>query len=454
LHAFLIFISSMGEFSIEDAAQQDAILKALVTDLSGGLREIIFPISTLLELCSIGVAYDGSSFIGINNINSSDSILKGDPRTLVKVDESVADIDKTEFWIICDIIDTAGHPHSNCARSQLQHLQKELGKAWDGGQMMMGAEPEAFFVEKKEHLGTVNGGNTNYFNPRDPKSFLIAEIARVMGNMGFEIERAHAEVGDEQFEINWRFDLAERTADRIQYFKLISHKVARNYGFDVTFLPKPYPTRNGSGMHCHLSVGNDTDNLFYDAGRKEFKNFSEKALQFLTGILSHSRSLAAIANPTEVSYSRLVPGFEAPCVVAMGACNRSALCRIPAVADEKLWEKAIRAEFRFPDPMTNPYLLAAGFIATGLDGLENKIAFNGFCDEDLYAMSLQELRARNFDLLPRTLWESFSNFEKNEVLRDRLGASMHSSFGTILLDEIDACQPFANAESVRRHYFD
>ncbi len=444
----------MGEFSIEDVAKQDAILKALVTDLSGGFREIIFPISTLLELCSTGVAYDGSSFIGINNINSSDSILKGDPRTLIKVDESITDLDKTEFWIICDIFDTKGKPHSNCARSQLQNLQKELARAWDGGQMMMGAEPEAFFVEKKEHLGTANGGNSNYFNPRDPKSFLIAEIARVIGNMGFEVERAHAEVGDEQFEINWRFDIAERTADRIQYFKLISHKVARNHGLDVTFLPKPYPTRNGSGMHCHLSVANDTGNLFYDAKRTEFKNFTEKALQFLTGILSHSRSLAAIANPTEVSYSRLVPGFEAPCVIAMGDCNRSALCRIPAVADQKFWEKGIRAEFRFPDPMTNPYLLAAGFIATGLDGLKKSLVFDGFYDEDLYALSLKELRARNLEILPRTLWESFSIFEKDKVLREKLGEHMHTSFGDILLDEIDVCQPFANLESMRRHYFD
>ena len=444
----------MGEFSIEDVSKQDAILKALVTDLSGGLREIMFPISILPELCSMGVAYDGSSFIGINDISASDSILRGDRRTLVRVDESIADIEKTEYWIICDIIDTEGNPHPNCVRSQLQRLQSELAKNWEGGRLMVGAEPEAFFVDKKEKLGTVNGGNSNYFNPRDPKSFLIAEIANVLSTMGFEIERAHAEVGEEQFEINWRFDTAERTADRIQYYKLIAHKVARNYGFDITFLPKPYPTRNGSGMHCHLSVENEKGNLFYDENRKEFKYFSEKSLQFLTGILSHSRSLAAIANPIEVSYSRLVPGFEAPCVIAMGSCNRSALCRIPAVADEKLWVKGIRAEFRFPDPMTNPYLLAAGFIASGLDGLLKKIAFCGFCEDNLYALGLCELRDRNFDLLPRTLWESFSEFEKNEILRDRLGASMHASFSAILLDEIDSCQPFANAESVRRHYFD
>lgn len=444
----------MGEFSIEDVAKQDAVLKSLVTDLSGGLREIIFPISVLPELCSIGVAYDGSSFVGINDINSSDSVLKGDARTLVKVNESISDIEKPEFWIICNIIDTDGKSHPNCARSRLQALQEELASQWDGGNLMMGSEPEAFFVEKKENIGMANGGNSNYFNPRDPKSFLITEISNVLGTMGFEIERAHAEVGDEQFEINWKFDTAERTADRIQYYKLVAHKVARNYGFDVTFLPKPYPTRNGSGMHCHISVANGEKNLFYDARKKETRHFSEKSLQFLTGILSHAKALAAIANPTEVSYSRLVPGFEAPCVVAMGVCNRSAMCRIPAVANKKLWKRAIRAEFRFPDPMTNPYLLAAGFIATGLDGLRKEVPFGGFCEEDLFALGLQELRVRNFDLLPRTLWESFSFFEANEVLREGLGVSMHSSFSVILLDEIDSCQPYANTESMRRHYFD
>ncbi len=444
----------MGDFSIDDVMQQNAILKAMVTDLSGGLREIIFPVSVLSELCTSGMAYDGSSFVGINDISSSDSILRGDPSTLVRVDESIADIAVAEYWIICDIFDTDGEPHPNCARSTLKRLQSELSATWDGGQLMMGSEPEAFFVAKKEHVGTANGGNSNYFNPRDPKSFLIAEIARVLSTMGFEIERAHAEVGDEQFEINWRFDVAERTADRIQFFKLVSHKVARNHGFDVTFLPKPYPTRNGSGMHCHLSVANDDTNLFYDAGREEFKFFSPKSLQFLSGILAESRSLAAIANPTEVSYSRLVPGFEAPCVVAMGACNRSALCRIPAVADMKLWSKAIRAEMRYPDPMANPYLLVAGFIAAGLSGLERELAFLGFCDENLYDLSLSELCAQNFDLLPRTLWESFQNFESNEILRHKLGEGLHSSFAAILLDEIDVCQPYANSESVRRHYFD
>lgn len=440
--------------SLDDVAQSKGVLKALVTDLSGGLKEIIFPTSILPELCSTGVAYDGSSFQGINQINASDSILLGDPETLISVHESIADTEDPEFWIICSILNTDGKPHPNCARSKLLSLQKELASAWDGGAMMMGAEPEAFFVAKKEEVGFANGGNTNYFNPKDPKSFLIAEIARVLGAMEFEIERAHAEVGDEQFEINWRFDRAERTADRIQMYKLISHKVARNFDLDVTFLPKPYPTRNGSGMHCHLSVLNEKTNLFYSPDAEGHRYFSEKSRHFLAGILANSRALAAIANRTEASYARLVPGFEAPSVVAIGACNRSAACRIPAIADPALREKAIRAEFRYPDPLANPYLLGAGFVASGLEGIEKKTPFPGFCDQNLYALGLAELEKQKFDLLPRTLWESYKEFVAHKGLLLRLGKTMHTSYATLLLEEIDTCQSFANAESMRRHYFD
>lgn len=442
--------------SVAKIAKEDAILKTLVTDLSGGLREIIFPISYLPEVIETGIAYDGSSFEGINDINSSDSIIKGVTNTLVKVDPSIADTDKNEYWIICNILDTEGNPHPNCSRSKLVELQKKLAKKWNGGNLFTGAEPEAFFVtpENKHELGKDVGGNANYFNPKDPKKFIISEMMNVLENMDFEIERAHSEVGDEQFEINWRFDKAERTADKVQIFKQVSHKVAQNYGLDVTFLPKPYPSRNGSGMHMHLSVGDGKSNFFFDAKAKDNRYFSDKALNFLSEILKETPSLAAISNRTEVSYSRLVPGFEAPCVIAMGACNRSAACRIPAIADPKTMKKGIRAEFRYPDPLANPYLLAAGFIAFGLEGLEGKTKFKGFCEENLYAMSVDELLRKRYKLIPRTLWNSYEFFTKNTVLEKALGKSMHSSYANLILKEIDTCQPFANAKSVEMHYFD
>jgi glutamine synthetase len=440
--------------SVSEVMKEDAILKTLVTDLSGGLREIIFPISTLAEIIDVGIAYDGSSFKGINNINASDAIIKGVEDTLVKVDPTISDTDKAEYWIICEILDTSGKPHPNCSRSKLVELQQKLAKSWDGGNLFTGAEPEAFFVSKKEELGQDIGGNENYFNPKDPKKFIISEMLIVLENMGFKIERAHSEVGDEQFEINWEFDRAEKTADKIQIYKQVSHKVAQNYGFDVTFLPKPYPSRNGSGMHMHLSVGNGKDNFFFDEQATENRNFSEKSLNFLSGIMREIPALAAISNRTEVSYSRLVPGFEAPCVIAMGFCNRSAACRIPAIADQFKLKKGIRAEFRFPDPLANPYLLAAGFIALGLRGLDEETKFKGFCDEDLYAMSVDELIRKRYRLIPRTLWDSYQHFTRSKTLEDALGKNLHNSYASLILEEIDTCQPFANAKSMQLHYFD
>jgi len=436
--------------------KQNTILKALVSDLRGGLKEIIFPFSVLKELTEKGLAYDGSSFQGINDINSSDSILWGDPETLVQVPASIAETENDEYWIMCDILGTDGKPHPNCARGRLKELQKDLAKNWNGGELLIGAEPEAFFVEKPEMLGKAetNGTNTNYFNPKDPKSFLIAEIISALQHMGFEIERGHAEVGHEQFEINWKYDTAHRTADRIQIYKLVSHKVARNYGFDVTFLPKPYPTRNGSGMHCHLSVAAKGKNLFYDKKHASRKFFSDTALHFIAGISKYTRAISAIANPTEVSFARLVPGFEAPCIIAVGEYNRSASCRVPAVADERTREKALRVEFRFPDPMTNPYLLAAAFIVGGLLGIQKKTPFKGFIDENLYALSIDQIRRKRLKMLPRNLWEAYGDFMMHPEFIDGLGKTIHKSFSTLLLKEIDECQSYANTESIRRHYMD
>ena len=453
--AYLLSPFRMPAPSPQAIAKQDAIVKALVTDLAGGFKEIIFPSRQLPELISSGIAYDGSSFQGINLINASDAILQGCQETLVQVPASVAATEKPEYWIICNILSTDGKPHPHCARSALLRLQGQLAKAWDGGHLYMGSEPEAYFVhpDNKHNIGENEGGNSNYFNPKDEKSVIIAEISNAMDEMGYDIERAHTEVGDDQFEINWKYDTAQGTADKIQIFKLLSHKIARKFGYDVTFLPKPYPSRNGSGMHCHISVGDGKQNHFFDASKGNQKHFSDTALQFLSGILHNARALCAIANSTEVSYARLVPGFEAPCIVAIGDCNRSAACRIPAIADEKMRKVALRTEFRFPDPLANPYLLAAGFIAAGLAGIQGKAAFGGFCEEDLYALSLHQIREKGYDLLPRNLWEAHQAFSASAVLAEHLGESLHSQYADLLLEEIDECQAFANAESMRRHYF-
>ncbi|MAF13452.1 MAG: hypothetical protein CMI53_00965 [Parcubacteria group bacterium] len=439
----------MSQLDINMIVKEDAILKVMVTDLSGSFKEIISHTSRLNEIVSSGMAYDGSSFSGINSIESSDSILVGVPETLVQIPQKFADSEKAEYMIICNIQTVDHQPHPNCARSQLVRLQTELERVWGGGKLFMGSEPESYFISHEQGF-TKGGGNSNYFNPKDPRTLIITEISNVLNQMNFEIERAHTEVGDEQFETNWKYDRAERNADRIQYYKLMVHKVARKFGYDVTFLPKPYHNRNGSGMHCHVSVQSDKENLFYDAESTDM-NFSVKGLQFLTGILSSSRALAAITNPTEVSYARLVPGFEAPVIASISAHNRSAACRVPAIADATTKSKALRAEFRFPDPLTNPYLMSAGFIAAGLGGIEQQLPFPGFVNINFSALSPQEIKEQKLTMLPRNLWEAYQEYSNNQSLADKLG-TMHQAYADIVLEEIDDCQSYANTRSVHKHY--
>lgn len=439
--------------SLAKIAKEDALLKAMVTDLSGKFRELIFPSKYIKELCNTGMAYDGSSFIGINTINTSDSILLWDETTIRKCPDIIAETSKTEYWIICDIIDTKANPHPNCARSKLKELQAKLAKKWDSGNLYVWAEPEAYFIDDEEELLNTDWMNQNYFNSKASTTFLIAEITNVLMELWYDIERSHTEVWQNQFEINWKFDNAVYNADKIQLFKLICQKVAKVFDREVTFLPKPFPNRNGSGMHHHISVSNSKENLFY-ANSPKTNYFSKEALSFLQGIIDNIRAISAISNKAEASYPRLVPWFEAPNIIAIWAKNRSAACRVPIASDPKTLKKALRAEFRFPDPLANPYLLASAFIAWWLSGLDKKTKFEWFIEEDLFSMDYKTLLKKGYKFMPRNLWEAYGEYISNDVLKKNLWESIFESYGDIVLAEIDECQSYANVRSMEKHFDD
>lgn len=442
----------MKTVSIIKIANEDALLKAMVTDLSGKFRELIFPSKYILDLCNDWMAYDWSSFIGINSINVSDSVLLWCKDTLVKCPVKLQETEKPEYWIICDIVDKQWNPHPNCVRSKLNSLQDELADKWEWGNMFIWAEPEAYFIEDDKHLLNMEWWNKNYFNWKSDKVFLIAEITNTLQEIWFEIERAHTEVWSDQFEINWKFDDAIWTCDKIQLYKLISHKVARKFGYNVTFLPKPFPNRNWSWMHFHISVLNTKKNLFYSAKNDIYHNLSDDALNFIQAILNNIRSISCISNKSEASYARLVPWFEAPNVIALGAINRSTACRIPIITDKKWREIWIRAEFRFPDPLANPYLLSCAFIIMWLEGLEKKTKFKWFTEEDLFAFSYKELLKKWYKFMPRNLFEAYWELNKNNILKEKLWESMFNAYDEMILEEIDECQSYGNVYSLKKHY--
>jgi glutamine synthetase len=199
------------------------------------------------------------------------------------------------------------------------------------------------------------------------------------------MDKHHQEVAPSQHELGLTFGTLVETAERVQLYKYITHQVARAYGKTATFMPKPIAADNGSGMHVHMSIWKDGKPLF--AGNS-YADLSDTCLYYIGGIIKHAKAINAFTNPSTNSYKRLVPGFEAPVLLAYSARNRSASCRIPHSASPN----GKRVEVRFPDPTANPYLSFAALMMAGLDGIENKIHPGEAMDKDLYHLPPEELK--------------------------------------------------------------
>ncbi len=212
-----------------------------------------------------------------------------------------------------------------------------------------------------------------------------SEMLAVMGDMGIQPEKHHHEVAPSQHELGFKFNTLTKCADYMQIYKYVIHQVAASYGKSATFMPKPIYGDNGSGMHVHQSLWKEGKPLFAGSG---YADLSNTCLYYIGGIIKHAKAVNAFTNPLTNSYKRLIPGFEAPVLLAYSARNRSASCRIPFGQGPK----SKRVEVRFPDPGANPYLAYAAMLMAGLDGIENKIHPGEPMDKDLYALPPEELK--------------------------------------------------------------
>ena len=244
----------------------------------------------------------------------------------------------------------------------------------------MGAEME---MGNLGHRPRTKGG---YFPvpPIDSGQDIRSEMLSVMAEMGVVVEKHHHEVAAAQHELGIKFGPMVQMADHMQIYKYVIHNVAQAYGKTACFMPKPIFGDNGSGMHCHQSIWKGDKPIF--AGNK-YADLSDTCLHYIAGVLKHAKALNAFTNPTTNSYKRLVPGYEAPVLLAYSARNRSASCRIPFVTSPK----AKRIEIRFPDPAANPYLGFAAMLMAGLDGIQNKLNPGEPMDKNLYDLPPAEL---------------------------------------------------------------
>jgi glutamine synthetase len=382
------------------------------TDTKGKEQHVSIPVHTVDEdFFEEGKMFDGSSISGWKGINESDMILMPDAASAV-VDPFA---EETQVNIRCDILEpTTMQGYERDPRSIARRAEEYLKSTGIGDKVFFGPEPEFFLFddvrfhtdmagssyainseEAKWNSGTeyedgnmghrpgVKGG---YFPvpPVDSHHDIRAAMCTVMEEMGLVTEAHHHEVATAgQNEIATQFNSIVEKADEIQIYKYVVHNVAHAYGLSATFMPKPLVGDNGSGMHCHQSISKEGTNIF--AGDK-YAGLSEDALFYVGGIIKHARAINAFANASTNSYKRLVPGFEAPVMLAYSARNRSASIRVPFVTSDK----ARRIEVRFPDPTANPYLAFTAMLMAGLDGIKNKIHPGDSMDKDLYDLPPEE----------------------------------------------------------------
>ncbi len=361
---------------------------------------------------SEGIMFDGSSIAGWKDISQSDMALIPDPSTAV-IDPFSA---QSSLILFCDVNEpTTGEGYIRDPRSIAKKAEAYLSFSGIGDTAVFGPEAEFFVFDDVKYEVSMNktsyslnenegpynsgkkidGGNTGhrpavkggYFPvpPIDSHSDLRAEMLSVMGEMGLKIEKHHHEVAPSQNELGIIFDTLVKTADNMQIYKYVVHNVAHSYGKTATFMPKPIIDDNGSGMHTHQSIWKGNTPLFAGSG---YADLSDTALFYIGGIIKHAKAINAFTNASTNSYKRLIPGFEAPVLLAYSARNRSASCRIPFTTGPK----GKRVEVRFPDPTANPYLAFSAMLMAGLDGIENKIHPGDPMDKNLYDLPPEELK--------------------------------------------------------------
>jgi len=382
------------------------------TDPRGKWQHVAQHIDTVdEEMLSEGIMFDGSSIAGWKVINESDMSLKPDLTTAV-MDPFAA---QPQLIVVCDVYDpVSGQPYNRDPRTTAKKGLAHMAASGIGDTAFFGPEAEFFVFDDVKfsvdmnqsffrftseegpyvsgadfeegnmgHRPPVKGG---YFPvpPIDSAVDLRAEMVSVMRDMGVKVEKHHHEVAPSQHELGIRFETLVKSADAMQIYKYVVHNVAHSYGKTATFMPKPVYGDNGSGMHVHQSIWKDGKPMF--AGDL-YAGLSELALYYIGGIIKHAKAINAFTNPTTNSYKRLVPGFEAPVLLAYSSRNRSASCRIPFGAGPK----AKRVEVRFPDPSANPYLGYTAMLMAGLDGIKNKIHPGDAMDKNLYDLPPEEL---------------------------------------------------------------
>jgi len=391
------------------------------TDIMGIMKDVTIPAEQLVKALENRIMFDGSAIDGFVRIEESDMYLIPDLSTFAVFPWTNF---HKEARLICDVYNIDGTPFEGSPRYTLKKMLKEAEAM--GYKLMVGPECEFFLfnTDEKGNPSLETHDDASYFDlaPVDLGGNARNQMAMYLKEMGFNIETSHHEGAPGQHEIDFEYDDALKTADKIMTFKMVVRIIAQRNGLHATFMPKPKFGVNGSGMHLNLSLSDlDDNNVFYS--EEDRFNLSETAYYFLGGLMKHAKSYTALTNPTINSYKRLVPGYEAPVVIAWSASNRSPLIRIPAERGA-----GTRIELRSPDPSANPYLALAATLKAGLDGIANKIQPPPQVSGNVYELDEKEMMEKGMEELPINLYQAIQELSKDEVIRASLGEHVYRKF--------------------------
>ncbi len=380
------------------------------TDILGFLKSFAVTLGELEDAMLEGVRVDGSTMQGFIRSDEIEMIALPDISTFQILpwrpkEDSVA-------RMICNIHYSDMTPYEGDSR---YILNRNLKKAADKGfTFYTGPEMEFFFFKNFESPEILDKGGYFDLTPMDLAADFRRQIVLTLEEMGVEVISSHHEAAHSQHEIDLRHSDALTTADNIMTFKLITKEIGQLNDIYASFMPKPISGQNGSGMHTHMSLFKDENNIFFDKDKENF--LSEEGSQFIAGLLKHSHEFFAITNQWINSYKRLLKGFESPISDTWSTTSQTSLIRIPQCKVSK--PDSMRIELRNPDPACNPYLAFSAILAAGMKGIENKYKLSDFSSAE----------SKNSSKLPTDLKEALNYFEQSELMKETLGDEVHKKF--------------------------
>lgn len=416
--------------------QEDFVLRALeerdvrfvrlwFTDVLGFLKSVAVAPAELEGAFAEGIGFDGSAIEGFARVYEADMLAKPDPSTFQILPWRGGEGPSTAR-MFCDIVMPDGSPSYADPRHV---LKRTLGKAAEKG-FTFYTHPEIEFYLFKDAPGAgeepVPVDRSGYFDhtAQSMGADFRREAITMLEAMGISVEFSHHEGGPGQQEIDLRYADALSTADNIMTFRTVIREVALSQDIWASFMPKPFTTHPGSGMHTHVSLFDGDQNAFYEAGAEY--SLSQTGRQFIAGLLRHAPELTVVTNQWVNSYKRLMFGGEAPSYICWGHNNRSAMIRVPMYKPNK--GPSTRVELRTIDAACNPYLAFAVMLAAGMKGIEEGYELPREAEDDVWSLSERERKALGIDPLPRSLNEAIAIAEDSELLAETLGEHVFDFF--------------------------